>query len=47
MKVIQKLKKSFSEESFYPELVTFEELNIKRPSDIFRVLNKVIREHGK
>ncbi|MCP1384470.1 DUF5677 domain-containing protein [Runella salmonicolor] len=47
MSIVKKIKKSFSEENFYPELVTFEELNIKRPSDFFRVLKKVIREHEK
>ncbi|WP_025764629.1 DUF5677 domain-containing protein [Dyadobacter tibetensis] len=47
MTIVKKIKKSFSEEDFYPELVTFEELNINRPSDIFRVLNKVIRNHEK
>ena len=47
MSVVKKVKKTYTEESFYPELVTFEELNIKRPSDIFRVLNKVIRENDK
>lgn len=44
---VKKLKKSFSEDSFYPELVTFEELNIKRPSDFFRTMSKIFREKDK
>lgn len=47
MTIVKKLKQTFSEDSFYPELVTFEELNIKRPSDFFRILNKVAREYDK
>lgn len=47
MTIVKKIKKSFSEDSFYPELVTFEELNIKRPSDFLRIMKKIARMNDK
>jgi hypothetical protein len=34
---IKKLRSHFTKQSFYPELVTFEELNKKRPSDFWKM----------
>uniref|UniRef100_UPI0032DEE32E DUF5677 domain-containing protein n=1 Tax=Mucilaginibacter sp. Bleaf8 TaxID=2834430 RepID=UPI0032DEE32E len=35
LKEFKEIKKLLLNDAFYPELVTFEELNIKRPSDLF------------
>lgn len=42
--IVKQIKKRITEKSFCPELITFEELNQKRPGDFIRRFIKLMNE---